>query len=488
MNLTSVFCQNGDVLQKIRELNPLRNKRYSITDEITLGRLFADVYGSVIKFNVTSKTWYVYDGVTWSEDTGEVIVGRCAEKFARLLKVYLAESVSSDQTEFEKNYEKFALRLGDRQKRLKMIQDAKNHTHCKTEDFDTQRDYLNVKNGVINLQTFELLPHESSMLLSKVCNCEFNPDASSALWEQFVNEVMEGDQERIEYLQRLCGYALTADNANEEFYILYGKTTRNGKSTFLGTVQKMMGTYALSIQPESLALRKKDGRTASGDIARLHSCRFLHCSEPQKGMMFDVALLKDMTGRDVVTARHLFEREFQFVPVFKLFINTNVLPSVNDMTLFSSGRVKVIEFNRHFTESEQNVHLKDELEKNLSGVLNWCLAGLRNYYSKGTVPPESVRRATNAYKENSDKIGSFISECLVMKITDNLTVKEVYDTFRKWCSANGYRTEGKTVFKELLSGKVPVSETGTVRGKTVHNVVMGYTFTPEADELMHDYY
>lgn len=490
MNLTSVFCPNSEVLEKLRELNPLKNKLYQITDEITLGRLFADVYGSVLKYNVNARQWYVYDGVIWKEDTGEVITGKCGQIFARMLKVYLAESVSADATQFEKNYETFALRLGERNKRVKMLQDAKNHSHCKTEDFDRQKDLLNVRNGVINLRTFKLLPHDSKLMLSKICNCEFNPDASSAVWEKFIDEVLEGDTEKKEYIQRLCGYALTGDNENEEFYIFYGKKTRNGKSTLLRVIETMVGTYGLSVQPETFAHRKKDSRAPSGDIARLNGCRFLHCAEPPKGMIFDVALLKSITGRDIITARHLNEREFDFIPVFKLFMNSNILPSVNDMTLFSSGRVKVIEFNRHFTEEDQNVHLKDELElpENLSGVLNWCLIGLKRYYKEGIKPPLIVRQATDAYRQTSDKIGSFIKDCLEKKDICNLKVGDIFLTYKKWCNANGYRTEGKRTFNELFSGKIPISDTGTVRGKTAHNVVIGYTFTAEADELAQNNY
>jgi phage/plasmid-associated DNA primase len=115
--------------------------------------------------------------------------------------------------------------------------------------------------------------------------------------------------------------------------------------------------------------------------------------------------------------------------------------------------------------------------------LNWCIEGLKKYYTEGTNPPECVKSATDTYRQNSDKIGSFIEECLEKKDICNLTVKETYDTYRRWCSANGFRTEGKTVFKELLSSKVPVLERGTVRGKTCFNVVNGFTFTQEGMEL-----
>ena len=87
------------------------------------------------------------------------------------------------------------------------------------------------------------------------------------------------------------------------------------------------------------------------------------------------ALVKTLTGNDTITARFLHENGFEFQPQFKLFINTNHLPQVTDVTLFSSGRVKLIPFERHFSEQERDTGLKKELAKpaSLSGILNCCL-------------------------------------------------------------------------------------------------------------------
>jgi len=105
-------------------------------------------------------------------------------------------------------------------------------------------------------------------------------------------------------------------------------------------------------------------------------------------------------GHDTITARNLFEREFQFIPVFKLFMNTNYLPLIQDDTVFSSGRMKVISFDKHFTPEEQDPTLKQRLitPENLSGVLNWCLQGLKEFQAQGLEPPEAVNNATDSYR------------------------------------------------------------------------------------------
>lgn len=482
MNISNVFCRNKEILEKVTELDPLHNLKYQKCDEITLGRMFADTFQNVMKYNVTAKAWYVYDGIVWREDTGSVLVGKLAETFTRALQIHLSSAVSSNATQFENEYQKFALRLGDRNKRLKMIEDSKNHTHVQTQDFDKDKNLLNVKNGVLDLRTFELSEHRSEDLLTKVCNCEYHPDADPAEWAKFIREIFEDDTEKISYVQMLFGYALTADTSREDCYLFYGKSTRNGKSTMLRTMETMLGSYSMSINPESLTQRKLDGRQASGDLARLNGCRFLHCSEPQKGMVLDVAMLKKMTGRDVMTVRNLYEREFQYVPEFKLFFNSNVLPTVHDMTLFSSGRIKVIECNRHFSPEEQDVHLKEKLESeyNLSALLNWCIEGLKLFQTDPMFVPTCVTKDTESYRQESDKIQNFIDECIKSTGQDfNLPLKRTYDAYRGWCSANGYRTEGKRTFKGMLSAKITVSPNGKVNGQTLHNVLLCHTLTQD---------
>lgn len=199
-------------------------------------------------------------------------------------------------------------------------------------------------------------------------------------------------------------------------------------------------------------------------------------------MIFDVALLKTLLGRDQITARFLHQNEFQFVPVFKLVFNSNFLPVVTDSTLFSSGRISVITFDKHFSPQEQDKGLKDRLKQpeNLSGLLNWCLEGLKKYYAEGLIPPSEVRAATDQYKNDSDKIGCFITECLIEKPDKNIKLKDVYAEYEKWCTDNGFGVENRNNFTSEMKSKGLYKTSGTVNGKTCRNIIKGFVIA--ADE------
>ena len=82
--------------------------------------------------------------------------------------------------------------------------------------------------------------------------------------------------------------------------------------------------------------------------------RFVNISEPDRSLRLDAALVKTMTGNDTMNARFLHENSFDFKPQFKLYINTNYRPAISDLTLFSSDRVIIVTFDRHFDEKEQD--------------------------------------------------------------------------------------------------------------------------------------
>ncbi|KAF5059812.1 hypothetical protein DSECCO2_332320 [anaerobic digester metagenome] len=463
---------NLDRLYKLDMIKP--EIKYSWNDK-GFGELYAYFYKDNLRYNATAKNWMYYDGKVWKEDVGGMYAARCGKDLASHLHRYAS---SIDDKDTREAYEEATYKLGKKSNRESMISDARDFYFITNEDLDNDIFAFNCLNGTLDLRTFEFKNHTPDDLLSKISNVVYKPDAKSPEFERFLQDVMMGDAEKIKYLQKLLGHSLTGEVKLETCFMLYGATTRNGKSTLVETFAYMLGSsngYSRNMKPETLALKKNnDSRQASGDIARLNGCRFLNVAEPPKRMVFDVALLKTLLGRDTITARHLYQAEFEFVPIFKLFINTNFLPLVTDDTLFSSGRINVITFDRHFKPEEQDKGLKDRLiqESNISGLFNWCIEGLKLFYEEGAEPPNAVQNATGEYRTNSDKIGSFLCGCMAIS-TENSKAKDVYDLYQLWCSNNGYGTENKSNFFAELKAKGLFANSGTVDGKTVRNVVLG---------------
>lgn len=465
---------HADRLKKqfVGQLKFLKPDKTLWTDK-SAAATFANFIRGYARYDATAKGWRVYDGCIWALDVGDMRIRQLAKVFSDALTAYASQIGDEKQRiAFFEN----ALRYQRFQYRETLIKDTRDEAFLTADDLDRNDDLFNCLNGTLNLRTMEFYNHRPNDLLSKVANVEYKPGVKAERPARLFHEVSCGDNLQIRYLQKLLGYNLTAGTELETCWLLFGSSTRNGKSTCVEFYAYMMGDYAATIQPETLAQKQnRDSRNASGDIARLAGVRFVNCSEPPKRMLFDAALLKQMLGRDTITARHIYEREFEFVPKFKLMINTNHLPLVTDDTLFASGRINVIPFNRHFAPNEQDHGLKEELKKpeNLSWLLNWALEGLILYREEGLTPPPSVEAATAEYRKSSDKIGRFLDECLDYT-GKNTPAGTVYDRYSAWCNENGYGCESKATFYDDLRCRGIFTQSGTVNGRTVRNIVKGY--------------
>jgi len=437
------------MLERLKEFTPETSKRY-LRDDVGIGRLFADLIQDVARYVPQRKRWFVYNGKVWTRDEGEAKIARLCKYFTDAWMIYAAQIENETES---KDYSKYVNRQRSANRRKIIIDEAKSEHTLGMEQFDKKPYLFNCRNGTLDFEKMEFREHRASDLLTQMSGVTYDPNAACPRWIKFIDEIFEGDKERARYLQKALGYTLIGITREECFFILFGPTTRNGKGTTMGTYLIMMGDYAAKANPDTIAMKNQhNGSNHSEDVARLAGVRFCNISEPPKNMRLSVDLIKEMTGSDIITARYLYEGSFQFQAQFKIFIDTNYLPSVNDASLFSSSRVKVIPFDRHFKSEEQDKNLKNELteESNLSGILNWCIEGLELYEAEGLQMPESVIVACEEYEKSNDKVGLFLEDRVEKKIGYYASVKELYDLYGIWCGENGNKTENFQNFRKGL--------------------------------------
>lgn len=463
---------NGE-LQRLIELNPADTTKYPWTD-IGAGKLFADFYKAVLRYVPERRTWFDYQAGTWSADIGGLKAMRRCMELANLLHLYALEIKDEHQ---RKSYMDYSKRWQTHGYRVNVLKDAQVHHPISFLEFDTDPYIFNCSNGTLHLDTGKFTEHISSDLLTKKSSVAYEPSAHSKRWNNFISEIMSNDQERALFLQKVFGYALSGDTHHECMSILYGATTRNGKGTLCESVLKVFGSYGCTSRPETIAQKNSTNSSQpSEDVARLAGIRFVNIAEPGKSLVLNAALVKNMTGNDTINARFLHENSFDFAPQFKLYINTNYLPVVNDMTVFTSGRVIIIPFERHFDESEQDKGLKHEFMKPevQSAILNWLLVGYKQLQLHGLKMPQSVINATDQYEHDSNKTLLFIEDCLEEGTDYEERTSEVYNRYKSWCIENGQYAESMKNFKQSLSAVVEVKRKRPKSGGEKTTMVIGY--------------
>jgi len=315
--------------------------------------LFAERWGQFARF-VPERGWIIYDGDRW-------VVDRQRKIFSRAIQVVKEEITDPE----------WRVKCQARSKLNAMLKLAETLLPASMSDFDKYPWLFNCTNGTIDLRTGELLAHDRSQRSTRLAPVEYDPDASSAQWQQFVAEVMGEDQEVIDYLQRAVGYSLTGITNEQCLFFCLGRG-RNGKSVFIEAVQAMMGDYGQNTTTQTVM--KKSGGIPN-DIARLVGARFVALSETGEGQQFNEPLLKDLTGGDTLTARFLFKEPFDFTPQCKLWIRGNHQPAIGSTDEGIWRRLRIIPFGVQISDSQCDPDLLDKLKANLPGILLWAVKG-----------------------------------------------------------------------------------------------------------------
>ena len=467
-------------VERLKELDPMDSSKYPWND-IGAGHIFADFYQDRLRYVPERKMWFHYENGVWQPDTGNLRAMLYCMELADLMYTFALEIRDEDK---RKSYMKYASRWQSHSNRVNILKDAQVYHPIPYGSFDADIYIFNCKNGTLHIDTGEFTEHRSTDLLTKISPVVYDPTAYSERFGTYIDEIMSGDTDRAKFLQKILGYGLTGDTRHECMTILYGVTTRNGKGTLCESVLKVLGDYGCASRPETIAMKSyTNGSQPSEDVARLAGVRFVNIPEPGKGMVLDAAKVKAMTGNDTLNARFLHENSFDFQPQFKIYVNTNFLPVINDMTLFSSDRIIIIPFDRHFDEQSRDTTLKRRFAEEgvQSAILNWLLEGYRLLQSEGVFLPKSVKDATDRYQHDSDKMALFFEDNLVADETAEELTSTVYARYKGWCQENGCYPESMKNFKQGLQAFAQVVRKRPKHGGEKTTMLIGYRLISEFD-------
>jgi putative DNA primase/helicase len=302
------------------------------------------------------------------------------------------------------------------------------------QDFDNRPDLLSFRNGTVELRTGRLRPHAKEDMLTYCLAIEFDPMAKCPRWEGFLTEIFPENADLVPYMQRLIGYGITGYTDEQCFAVLWGKGA-NGKSVLTDTLSTVFGTITKTTP--FATFEEKQGGGIPNDIAALRGARFVMASEGESGRPMSEAVLKRVTGKDMVSARFLRQEFFEFKPSFLLMLATNHKPKFRGQDDGLWRRVKMIPFKRFFAPHERDHDLDKKLIAEAQGIAAWAVRGAGLWFAEGLSDPETISKATTEYKETSDTLAGFFPGVLVTEDGARLDGAEAYNTYRDWCEAEG---------------------------------------------------
>jgi putative DNA primase/helicase len=394
--------------------------RYGDTDAMNAHALVAWTDGR-IKF-ARGLGFYVWDGHTWNSDPGADLVRQEIHSMGAALM--LAGKVKEARA--------FAMttRINDLMTELRSVPSVK----VQAEDFDSRPDLLSFRNGTVDLRTGIMRPHSKSDMLTYRLDIAYDPDAQCPRWESFLTEIFPENPDLVGYMQRLCGYGITGRTDEQCFAVLWGKGA-NGKSVLTDTLSTVFRTISKTT-PFATFEEKANGGIPN-DIAALRGARLVMASEGESGKPMSEAVLKRVTGKDMIAARFLRQEFFEFKPSFLLMLATNHKPKFRGQDEGLWRRVKMIPFKRWFAPHERDGDLDKKLEAEAKGIAAWAVRGSVAWFAGGLQDPDSITSASREYRETSDALAGFFPGTLERAEGATMLGAEAYTAYRDWCEAEG---------------------------------------------------
>jgi putative DNA primase/helicase len=303
-------------------------------------------------------------------------------------------------------------------------------TYIRRDELNPNRDIVVVKNGVIDLNTGKLLPHNKEYKATIAVPVTYDAGVDCPLITKFIDEVVK-PQNRL-LLWEIPAWCLTAYSGIQRLVMLLGEGA-NGKTVYLEMLRRFLG-------PENCTAYSLQSLTNNRfAIAGLYGKLANISPELPSTALRQVGPLKTLTGLDTVEAEKKFRDSFNFMNTAKMIFATNTPPEISEDTLAIWRRFVVIDFPFKFVgdRADKNLLAKLTTEKELSGLLNKALNGLARLKLNGDFSyTRSIEDTRDKYLLASNPVVAFIEERCEFDPWAIIMKKELHEAFMAFCAEN----------------------------------------------------
>ncbi len=407
-------------------------------------RLFVDLNRDKLSHN-GAWGWTAWNGSSWVKGADWLAMKAAKDTADKLLEIAheQLDVASKIDGEAGRQFQRQAMSIYNhacksrQEQRLHAILSlARSSLHEEANAFDFNPFDLNTPAGIVDLKTGIARKHDPKAKCTMI-TAVAPGIVPTPMFATLLHTIACEAEELIHYLQQIAGMAAIGKAFVEGLVICYGKG-RNGKSTFLNLLARVLGDYACSISPEIL-MAQRFGQQPQG-MAAVRGKRLVISQETEEGKRLSISAVKQLSSTDKIVAKRLYRDPEEFIPTHTLILATNFLPKVSSLDTGTWRRLIVVPFLNTIPDSEVQPDFLDMLyASEAPAVLQWIIDGavrfVQNNYRLDV--PEIVRNASEQYAIAENWLLNFIAECCETGPGYREQGGRLYEAYRAWAQSNG---------------------------------------------------
>lgn len=320
-------------------------------------------------------------------------------------------------------------------------------TEVMREAFDSDINIINLKNGLLDLASYELKPHSHHFLSLIQIPVKFDKDAKCPKIETFLSQIFSAVESQIPIVQELAGYLLYKSYPIQKAVLMWGYGA-NGKSTLMKLLTTFIG------QRNTTAQSLQDLLVNRFTKAELYGKMLNACFDISSRALTDTGNFKGLVGgKDLISGEKKFKNPFYFFNFSKLIFSANIIPRTEDDTDAFYRRWVILSFPNKFEGSADDKTILDKLtsDEELSGFLNYAIEGLKrlnkNHDFSYSTTTDQMRIW---YTRMSNPIKSFIDEMTELSSESEIPKTRLYDAYVDYCRKNKLAVMDSSVFGRVF--------------------------------------
>lgn len=343
---------------------------------------------------------------------------------------------------------------------------------CRYSDMNADSRYINVKNGLYNIRTKELEPHNPEIKSTLQLNTEYDPDATNKPnFDKYINDLcrdVDGvvDENRKATIQEYFGLVFSNIPMyyTKKCLVLYSSIGNTGKSVLLNFAGDLLGEERIANIPISEMNEKN--RFSMGTLI---DKRLISVGDQTGAEVSDSAVFKQITGGDPVKIEAKGKQAFFYRYTGGMAFACNSLPYFSDdrgSHLF--GRLEIVPCDHYIRPEDRDARIFDKMKAEKPAILNWFLEGLQRTMKNNYRLTESLstKQVVTEYRQKLDTVFRFVTENYTQTgLHDDVVSKAEFDNaYLQWCKAGDGENSYKAVSKNNLGDRMASIGIQTAKG------------------------